>query len=123
MIQRLARLKRRADFLRVAAVRSKWVTPGLILQMAPGTGPDDRINVGFTCSRKVGGAVQRNRARRRLKAAADAILPEAASTSHDYVIIGRPETLTRPFDQLLDDLHTAVTRLEKKLARQAGTSQ
>src|SRR5262249_45255473 len=68
----VGRLKRRPDFLRVAAGRRRWVAPGLILQAlgrsADGSTADDGpARVGFTASAKVGGAVVRNRARRRLR--------------------------------------------------------
>ena len=72
MAARLDRLKVRADFLRVAALRRKWAAPGLILQAAPATGTElqaDSLRVGFTVSKKVGNSVCRNRARRRLRAA------------------------------------------------------
>jgi ribonuclease P protein component len=107
---RLARLKRRAEFLRVAAANRKWATPGLVLQAAPREGGGE-ARVGFTVSRKVGDAVRRNRARRRLRAAADQLLPACAAAGRDYVIIGRPATLDRPFTALLGDLEQALTRL------------
>ena len=117
MTQPVARLKRRAEFLRVAAERNKWVAPGLILQARP-RGPDasdllpaDAIRVGFTVSRKVGGAVVRNRARRRLRAAVEAVLPSCGRAGYDYVVIGRKTTLNRPFDALLGDLQAAFARL------------
>ncbi|WP_142849106.1 ribonuclease P protein component [Telmatospirillum sp. J64-1] len=110
------RLKRRKDFLRVAAKRRKWAAPGLILQTAPADtapppGADVGVRLGFTCSRKVGNAVERNRARRRLKAAADLLMPRNAKPGQDYVLIGRQETLRRPFELLLQDLQTALKRL------------
>ena len=106
----LARLKRRAEFLRVAAANRKWATPGLVLQAAE-RAEGGEARVGFTVSRKVGDAVRRNRARRRLRAAADRLLPTCAAAGRDYVIIGRPATLDRPFDALLGDLEQALTRL------------
>jgi ribonuclease P protein component len=70
--------------------------------------------IGFTCSRKVGNAVARNRARRRLRAAARAVLPALARPGWDYVLIGRPvETATRPFALLLDDLRAALSRVHR----------
>jgi ribonuclease P protein component len=129
----IERLKRRAEFLAVAAGRSRHTTPGLILQAkarqraaaaaqqqamdseapvrpraetAAGT-----VRLGFTASRKVGGAVVRNRARRRLRAAAAAVLPAHAATGHDYVIIARPQTVERPFALLVADLEHAMQRL------------
>jgi ribonuclease P protein component len=113
----LARLKRRAEFLRVAGGRRKWVTPGLILQTLrrPAEGaPVDRAGeprIGFTASRKVGIAVARNRARRRLRAAADQVMPRHAAAGHDYVLIARGETLTRAYAALVNDLETALRRL------------
>ena len=106
----LPRLKRRADFLRVAAANRKCATPGLVLQAAAseaGAAP----RVGFTVSRKVGDAVRRNRARRRLRAAADRLMPACAAPGRDYVIIGRAATLERPFEALLGDLEQALARL------------
>ena len=112
---RLARLLKRADFLRVAANRKKWAAPGLILQAAPTffPTPEDTVQVGFTTSKKVGSAVERNRARRRLRAAVAEIFPDGADCRNDYVVIGRRETLSRPYSLLLQDLRTALKRVGK----------
>ncbi|HLO78245.1 MAG TPA: ribonuclease P protein component [Magnetospirillum sp.] len=128
----LARLKKRADFLRVAGQRKKWATPGLVLQAAPvpsaGSGSPSPeagassagfpcsqggivVRVGFTTSKKVGNAVARNRARRRLRAAVDEIFPLLARPGLDYVVIGRQETVDRPYSLLLQDLRTALKRV------------
>ena len=123
----LERLKRRPEFLRVAATRRKYVAPGLILQArrrdAPGSAPGQAggavpgdagptpPRVGFTVSRKVGNAVARNRARRRLRAAADQVMPSHAAGGEDYVLIGRAGTLTRPFADLVTDLEAGLKRL------------
>jgi ribonuclease P protein component len=114
MAARLDRLKKRADFLRVAALRRKWAAPGLILQAAPASGTDlqaDSLRVGFTVSKKVGNSVCRNRARRRLKAAVAEVFPAHASPGLDYVVIGRKETLERPYSLLLQDLLAALKRV------------
>ncbi|RAU23885.1 ribonuclease P protein component [Paramagnetospirillum kuznetsovii] len=114
MATRLDRLKQRADFLRIAALRRKWAAPGLILQAAPGTETDpqaDSLRVGFTVSKKVGNSVCRNRAKRRLRAAVDAIFPSQAALGLDYVVIGRRETLERPYSLLLQDLQAALKRV------------
>jgi ribonuclease P protein component len=115
----LARLKQRADFLRVAGVRRKWAAPGLVLQAAPTVGDPaavptvapDTVRVGFTVTKKVGNSVCRNRARRRLKAAVAEIFPAHAAPGLDLVVIGRQETLTRPYFLLLQDLLAALKRV------------
>jgi ribonuclease P protein component len=115
----VGRLKRRADFLRVAAARRKWAAPGLILQICPQS-PDSpeltpetgaALRVGFTASRKVGNAVKRNRARRRLKALVGEILPAMAKPGFDLVLIARPATVERPFDALRQDLLQSLKRM------------
>lgn len=112
------RLKRRPEFLRVANGRRKWVAPGLILQaldratiVGSAASPDSPARIGFTASAKVGGAVVRNRARRRLRAAAASVMPDHAALAHDYVLIARGGTLSRKFTDLVGDLTTALRRL------------
>ena len=109
----IRRLKRRPEFLRVARGQNKSATPGLVLQAAPAVSGRDvpECGLGFTVSRKVGGAVTRNRARRRLRAAADAVMPAHAAPGRDYVVIGRAGTTERPFDALKGDLEAALQRL------------
>ncbi len=113
----LERLKTRRQFLHVAGAGRKWVAPGLILQVCPHEGDDvssgevEDVRVGFTVSRKVGGAVVRNRARRRLRQVAERVLPEQAEHARDYVLIGRRTTIGRPFEDLVADLETALARL------------
>ena len=114
----VGRLKRRADFLRVAAARRKWAAPGLILQAAPQPASEqpgsetaeDSIRVGFTASRKVGNAVKRNRARRRLKALVREMIATGADPGLDLVLIARPATVDRPFDELRRDLQQSLQR-------------
>lgn len=77
-----------------------------------GEADPDTARAGFTVSRKVGNAVQRNRARRRLKAAADTVMTEHAVPGFDFVIIGRKNTLSRPFGALIGDLTTALKKLD-----------
>lgn len=120
----VARLKRRPEFLAVAASRRRWVAPGLILQAA--ARPKDSAlppapRIGFTASRKVGIAVARNRARRRLKAATDAVLPRVGQPGFDYVVIARTETLTRRFADLVADLETALKRVHEKREKRNPT--
>ena len=117
---RCGKLRRRADFLRVAASRRRWSTPVLVVQAAPmpaarpgspAANENCDLRVGFTVSRKVGGAVERNRVRRRLRAAAAAVLPTQGRRGMDYVIIARRDALARPYAGLLVELATAVSRV------------
>ncbi len=110
----MLRLKRRREFLRVAGSGRKWVAPGLILQArpyVPGEKNATGFRIGFTVSRKVGNAVRRNRAKRRLRAVAHLVLPEHAETGHDFVLIGRQATLKRGYGALSGDLKTALKKL------------
>jgi ribonuclease P protein component len=105
------RLRRRGEFLRVAAAGRKCAVPGLVLQVCPDVRAGveaTRLRYGLTVSRKVGGAVVRNRVRRRLRAAAEAVLPRHAAPGHDYVLIGRAATASLPFADLLQDLTKAL---------------
>jgi ribonuclease P protein component len=106
----VVRLKRRREFIAVAATRRRWVTPAFVLQVGP-RGEPTEIGIGFTASRRIGKAVARNRARRRLQAAARAILPGPAEPGYDYVIVARPAILTCPFEALLTDLAQAFARV------------
>ena len=88
--------------------------PGLVLQACPrGTGEaDSGPRLGLTASRKVGNAVARNRARRRLRAVAEKVLPMAAEAGYDYVLIARKGTPDRPFAALVEDMERALKRLD-----------
>jgi ribonuclease P protein component len=106
----VVRLKRRREFLAVAGTRCRRATPAFVLQAGP-RGTPEEIGIGFTASRRIGNAVARNRARRRLRAAARALLPGAAKPGYDYVIVARPAILTCPFEVLLTDLANAFARI------------
>lgn len=104
------RLKRRPQFLAAAKGRSEARGAVVVQQLERGDG-DPAVGVGFTATRKVGGAVVRNRAKRRLREAARAILPRLARPGCDYVLVARMGTVDRPWDRLLDDVASALTRL------------
>ncbi len=119
----LPRLKKRTEFLRVARHGQKFATPGLVLQSWTPTVYRDndrkekvclahRARIGYTVSRKVGNAVCRNRVKRRLRAAASLVMPPHALAGTDFVIIGRPAALARPFRRLVQDLETALKKLD-----------
>lgn len=109
-------LKKRSQFLAVSAQRKRFVTPAFILQIAPrakAADPDEGWGVGLTASKKmVGIAVDRNRARRRLRALAKDVLPFCALSGNDFVFIARENILTRDYKELRADLEKALKRLE-----------
>jgi ribonuclease P protein component len=106
----VVRLKRRGQFLAVAGTRCRHVAAAFVLQAGRGGAPNE-IGIGFTASRRIGNAVARNRARRRLRAAVRAILPGRARPGYDYVLVARPAILTCPFNVVLSDLATAFARV------------
>ena len=113
------RIRQRADFL-AAAGGAKTSAPAFILQgrERPDPGP---VRVGFTVSRKVGSATERNRVRRRLREVVRLSAAETVMRPHcDYVIIGRRTALDRSFNLMQDDLRSALTRLERDLAKTAN---
>ncbi|MBX3445982.1 MAG: ribonuclease P protein component [Parvibaculum sp.] len=103
------RLRKRSDFLAAARGR-KRAERGLVLQ-ANFRHDENPPRLGFTVTRKVGNAVARNRVKRRLRAAAAEVLSLAAKDGYDYVLIGRQETLTRRWPDLLSDLTIALRKV------------
>ena len=119
---RIAMLKKRHDFLRVRAADCRWAAPGLVLQAAtapPAEAEPELVRVGYTASRRVGNAVARNRAKRRLRAAVAHVMPASAQCGCDYVVIARAATLTRPFDALTGDLAAALVRVSARVGDRA----
>ncbi len=108
----LMTMTKRADFLRAAKAMHK-ATKGLILQARkrkPDETDPDLIRIGYTCSKKVGNAVKRNRAKRRLRAIVREVMPELGHAGWDYVLIGRAgATADRNYIDLVNDLKNALT--------------
>ncbi len=99
-------LRPRAEFLNVQNNGKKWVTPAFLFFYLPDSAP---ARVGFTATKKLGGAVVRNRIRRRLRAAADLFAPETGK----MVFIARPQALTHDLDSLVKDMRWAMRKVKE----------
>jgi ribonuclease P protein component len=106
----VVRLRRRREFLAAARGR-KAVAAGFVLQACPRPGGDGLAGMGFTVTRKIGGAVVRNRARRRLREAARLLPAAMLAPGVNYVLVARPAALTCPFPQLRSDLEACLRKL------------
>src|SRR5438874_13645453 len=106
------RLRQRADFLAVAN-GARANSPAFVVQSRrrEDSGP---IRIGFTVTRKNGSATERNRIRRRLREVVKRLDVISMRPHHDYVLVGRREALTRDFAAMLDDLRSALHRLERR---------
>ena len=108
-------LRKRADFLRAARAGRAHTDAFTLQARERGAEPEPAaLRVGFTCSKKVGNAVARNRAKRRLRAVAAAVLPALGRSGWDYVLIGRPGvTAQHPFSAMTADLARALDKVHR----------
>lgn len=114
-IQKLDRLKKRSAFLYAQHKGQKWVSKSLIVMAVPNEAGDTRF--GLTVTKKIDKrAVVRNRIRRRLRALACDVLPDHAKAGMDYVLIGRTETLDKPYEDMVNDLKWCLKRLDCRKA-------
>jgi ribonuclease P protein component len=115
----IERLKIRPDFL--AAAQALHCARGAIVAQARPRGDETpTIRVGFTATKRIGNAVTRNRAKRRLREAARALMPLFGVPGCDYVLIARGGTTSRPWGRLLDDLKNALITLAADLGARPG---
>jgi ribonuclease P protein component len=113
----MERLKRRTDF-RAAASGMRAQSSAFALQ-AHRRADDDSARVGFTVSRQVGNAVERNRVRRRLRELVRQARPGSLHTGHDYVLVGRRTALAAPFGKMMQELDAVLDRIHAR-ERQGG---
>ena len=106
----LRRLKKRAEFVRVAR-GSRVGRSAFSLQANDRELPDPGI--GFTVTKQTGNSPQRNRIRRRLRAAVKAC-ETGFQPQHDYVLVGRREALSMPFDRLVSELGGAIPKVHAR---------
>ena len=114
-------LKTRSQYLAVAKVNHKKVTPGMVVQFLPAGESLGATKVGLTVSGKTGGSVDRSRIKRRLRQVIKEILPGVALPGATYVVIGRRAALKRPFDSLKNDLQIAISSLHSKKLTKDGS--
>lgn len=117
----LHRMKTRPQFLAAAKGVSE-ARGAVVVQMRDRADDDPVVRLGFTATRKVGGAVVRNRAKRRLREAARRLVPDHGLAGCDYVFIARMGTADRPWDRLLDDVKSALTRLASRRSGPPSTA-
>ena len=107
---KIERMTSRPQFLAAAKGVSE-ARGAVVIQRLDRADGDLTVRLGFTATRKVGGAVVRNRCKRRLRQAARALVPQLGSPGSDYVFVARMGTADRPWARLLDDVKSALTRL------------
>ncbi len=121
----MERLRKRADFIAAASglkvpapafvlqIRKRDRKPGQLQDRAPSQTKQDAADaprIGFTVTKKIGNAVERNRIRRRLREVVRLSDPRQLRSGHDYVLIGRRAALTLPFTRLAQDFDGALRR-------------
>ncbi len=117
----LGGIRVRADYLACARGR-RAARPNLVVQAAPSARAGSGVRAGFTATRKIGGAVVRNRAKRRLRAASRQLLPWFGRPGCDYVFIARAAAPACPWPALLDDMQSALISLARHMEQDGAPS-
>lgn len=120
LLSSIETLKKRKDFLRVAADGRRWVTSNFVLQI--GIATHNEVRAGYTATKKLGNAVKRNFAKRRMRSLVRGVFPEHATPGHDYVVIARDGMLVNSFGTIRDELARAVSRVRNAKPRQRPSS-
>ena len=116
MTVEISTLKKRSEFLAIAASNKKFVTRSLVIQYRKNPESSDAIRVGYTVTKKQGNAVMRNRMKRRMRAAVQDIFATHAKTGYDYVLIGRHQLRDYAYDKLTQDMIFALRHIHKSKA-------
>ena len=112
--QLVVRLKNRSDFIKIAK-KNVFHTKAFVLQACERTDSLKKIGVGFTCSKKVGNAVTRNKAKRRLKEIAKIVIPKYGKVGWNYVLIGRQaQTVDTKLSLMIEDLKNGIIKVHSK---------
>lgn len=104
-------LQASSDFQRIAKAGQKWFCPAFVIQIAPLVETSRPPCYGLTASRRVGGAVQRNRAKRRLREMIRRFYREYPAPAVDIVLIARTDAISREMEAMYKDLLWALKRL------------
>jgi ribonuclease P protein component len=113
-MMKITTIRKRADFLLAASSGFKFVKPSVIVQSRKREDTDE-MRIGFTATKKLGNAVIRNRAKRRMRAAAAKLVPEFGLPGCDYVFIGREKVYMGKFSELLCDMRHSLKRLADQM--------
>ena len=110
-------IKKRPDFVRMTLHGAKVAKSGLVVQtfhrnLPVKNIPSDAVRIGFTATKKIGGATVRNRCKRRLRALVFELLPQSSISGNDYNFIARAITADMPFSKLKKEMTEALTQLQ-----------
>ena len=109
------KIKSRKDFIKIQKIGPRVISAGVILQHLNNSNQDNPSRFGFTASKKVGGAVQRNKAKRRMRSLVFDVIKKFEQKGWDYVLIARKETVHRKYQKLKNDLIWAIKNLKSKI--------